>query len=57
MAIPGRPRTKEIPGLGKAMALIIANIVNAIATYIGIVKSLLKNGRATKNNPIGMLKY
>ena len=57
MAIPGRPSTKEIPGLGNAMALIIANIVNAIATYMGIVRSLLKNGRATKNNATGMLKY
>jgi hypothetical protein len=56
-AIPGRPNTKEIPGLGKAPALTRANTVNAIATYVGIFVSLLKKGRAIRNNEIGMLKY
>jgi len=56
-AIPGNPVTKEIPGLGNPPALIKANTVNAIATYIGICVSLLKNGRAIKNKESGMLKY
>src|SRR5919198_3121786 len=56
-AIPGKPNTNEIPGLGKAPAVIRANIVNVIATYVGIRISLLKNGRAIRNNEIGILKY
>jgi hypothetical protein len=56
-AIPGKPNTNEIPGLGKAPADIKANIVNVIATYVGIRVSFLKNGSAIKNNEIGILKY
>ena len=55
--MPGRPNTKEIPGLGKAPALTRANTVNAIATYVGFFVSLLKKGRAIRNNEIGMLNY
>ena len=38
-------------------AVISVNIVNAIATYMGMVKSLLKKGSAIKNSDMGMLKY
>ena len=56
-AIPGRPITKEIPGLGKLPALIRANTVNVIATKLAIRVSFLKKGRTIKNSDIGMLKY
>src|SRR5919206_2693475 len=57
MAMPGSPNVNEIPGLGKAVALTRVNTVNAIATYIGIVRSFLKKGSAIKNSATGMLKY
>jgi hypothetical protein len=56
-AIPGNPNTKDIPGLGNAPALSKAVIVNAIATYAGILVSRWKKGSTMKNNERGMLKY
>ena len=56
-AMPGNPNTKDIPGLGNAPAPSKAAIVNAIATYIGILVSRWKKGRTKKNNERGMLKY
>jgi hypothetical protein len=55
--MPGRPSTNDTPGRGNAAAVTSVNAVNAIATYMGMVKSLLKKGSAIKNSDIGMLKY
>ena len=52
IAKPGRPSTNDIPGRGNAFALIRVSAVNAIAIYIGMVKSLLKKGSAIKNSDI-----
>ena len=56
IARPGKPITNDIPGLGVAATLSSVTTVKAMATYIGICVSLLKNGSAMKNKEIGMLK-
>jgi hypothetical protein len=55
--MPGRPKMKEIPGLGKAAVHNMVNVVKMMAAYTSIFVSFLKNGTRTKSNEIGILKY
>jgi hypothetical protein len=55
--MPGKPTTKDNPGRGNAPADNKVATVKVMATMSGIVRSLLKNVTAMKNNEIGILKY
>ena len=56
-AMPGSPKTKEMPGLGENPAESTVAAVNRIVTISGVFKSFLKKVTAKKNMEIGILKY
>jgi hypothetical protein len=55
--IPGKPVTKDNPGLGNAPADNKVAEVKTIATIRGMDRSFRKNVTAIKNNEMGILKY
>ncbi len=55
--IPGNPKTKDVPGLGKASATKKIEIVNKTDTNRGFLRLFETNARMNINMAIGMAKY
>ena len=55
--IPGNPKTKDVPGLGKDNATNKIDIVNRTDTNRGFLKSFETNARINMKIAIGMTKY